>query len=82
MTSTSRVLRALAPRQIATLTLFLLATFMLTVSQPQARHLRIEEHRFMEPQLSQIDLFQRQRVQRILRDAGKIVRGQEKRRSP
>ena len=38
MTSTSRVLRALAPRQIATLTLLLLAAFMLTVSQALAHN--------------------------------------------
>ena len=38
MTSTSRVLRALAPRQIATLTLLLLAACMLTVSQALAHN--------------------------------------------
>jgi len=38
MTLTSRVLRALAPRQMATLTLLLLAAFMLTVSQALAHN--------------------------------------------
>lgn len=38
MTLSSRVLRALAPRQIATLTLLLLTAFMLTVSQALAHN--------------------------------------------
>lgn len=38
MTLKSRVLRALAPRQMATLTLLLLAAFMLTVSQALAHN--------------------------------------------
>ena len=38
MTLTSRVLRALAPRQMATLTLLLLAAFLLTVSQALAHN--------------------------------------------
>lgn len=38
MTSTSRVLRALALRQVITLTLLVLAAFLLTVSQAVAHN--------------------------------------------